>query len=843
MVNFKMRLNQKVTEKKINPVEIYETLDRTSEKGPLRPIQIQILEKWFADFRDKKDVIMKLHTGQGKTITGLLMLQSKLNEEKGPALYLCHNHQLVDQACEQALSFGIKFVRMDTAEFPAEFIDSKAILITTVQKLFNGETKFKIGAKSLQVATILLDDAHACIEVIKDAFKINLLQGSHPYQEIFELFSDDIQNQGAGTFADIKRNSFDALALIPYWRWKELHKEVSDILSKYSDIQNIRFSWPILKDIIGECQCVISGNSLEIAPYKNPLDMFGSFFKASHRIFMSATITDDSFLIKGLGLSSTVVKNSLSIENEKWSGEKMILIPSLIDESLDRSEMVSFFGKPKERNFGIVALVPGFEYTKDWKGYGSDIANKDTIVSHIRDLKEKKFGKTLVIANRYDGIDLPDSACRVLIIDSKPYSSSLFDRYLESTVGNSIVADKKLTQTIEQALGRAVRGEKDYCVIILIGSGLVQAVRNREIRQNYSTQTKTQIEIGLQIADFAKEDIKQGKKPKQAFRDLINQSLQRDEGWKEFYIEKMNNVDVIQTKQDTLNIFELESIAEEQYYNGEYEKAVNTIQKIIDSYVKTDEERGWYLQEMARYYYPFSKIESNRLQVIAQKKNRYLLKPIKGMEISKISSLSLKRIENICTWIRKFEDYSELSIEVDSTLSKLKFGVSSDTFEQSLDQLAKMLGFESQRPDKEWKEGPDNLWKVNDDTFLLIECKNNVKLDRDSITKEETGQMNNACAWFERVYGDRKTKNIIIISTKLISNAAGFNESVQIMRSNKLYLLVENVRGFYREFRAFDLKDLSDRIIQGLLEKYNLTVQDFLNDKYSEEPRRATNKS
>ncbi|MDT0173077.1 DEAD/DEAH box helicase family protein [Exiguobacterium sp. BRG2] len=843
MVNFKTRLNQKVIEKKVNPIEIYETLDRTSEKGPLRPIQTQILERWFTDFKDKKDVIMKLHTGQGKTITGLLMLQSKLNEDKGPALYLCHNHQLVDQACEQALSFGIKFVRMDNQEFPDEFIDSNAILITTVQKLFNGETKFKIGAKSLPVATILLDDAHACIEVIKNSFKITLPQGSHAYQEIFELFSDDIQNQGAGTFADIKRNSFDALSLIPYWRWKELHKEVSDILSKYSDNQNIKFSWPVLKDIIDECQCVISGKSLEIAPYKNPLHMFGSFFKASHRIFMSATITDDSFLIKGLGLNLEVIKNPLSIQNEKWSGEKMILIPSLIDESLTRTEMVKFFGQPREKNFGMVALVPGFEYTKDWKAYKSNIATKDSIVTDIGNLKEKKFDRTLVIANRYDGIDLPDSTCRVLIIDSKPYSSSLFDRYLESTVGNSIVANKKLTQTIEQGLGRAVRGEKDYCVIILIGSELVQAVRNREVRQNYSTQTKTQIELGLEIAEFAKEDIKQGKEPERALGELLNQSLTRDEGWKEFYTERMNEVGLIQPTHDTLNIFELERIAEEQYYNGEHQKAAKTIQTIIDSYVKTDEERGWYLQEMARYYYPFSKLESNRLQVIAQKKNRYLLKPIEGMEISKISSLSLKRIENICNWVRKFEDYNELSVEVDSILSKLKFGVSSDNFEQSLDQLAKMLGFESQRPDKEWKEGPDNLWKINDDTFLLIECKNNVKVDRDSINKEETGQMNNACAWFERVYGDRNRKNIIIISTRLISSAAGFNESVQIMKSNKLYALVGNVRRFYREFRAFELNDLSERTIQSLLEKYNLTVKDFLNDEYSEEPRRAMSKS
>jgi len=837
VVDFKNRLTQKVVDRKVNPIEIYETLDRSTEKGPLRPVQIEILEKWNDDFKDEKDVVLKLHTGQGKTIVGLLMLQSKLNEDKGPALYLCHNNQLVDQACDQASSFGIKYVKMETSEIPDEFTDSKAILITTVQKLFNGESKFKIGAKSKKVSAIILDDAHACIEVIKDAFKITLPATSHAYQEIFELFSNDIQNQGAGTFYDIKKKSFDALSLVPYWRWKALYKDVSSILSKYNNTTEIKFGWPVIKDIIEECQCIISGTHLEIMPYRNPIEMFGSFAKADHRIFMSATITDDSFLIKGLGLKADVIKNPLMVRDEKWSGEKMILIPSLIDESLSRESMVKFFGIPRKSNFGIVTLVPGFENTKDWEKYGSIVANKNTIVSEINSLKEKNFGKTLVIANRYDGIDLPDNSCRVLIVDSKPYFSTLFDRYIENCIGSNIVMNKKLTQTIEQALGRAVRGEKDYCAIVLIGPELVQAVRNKDFKKNYSLQTRTQIELGIEIAQYAKEEIVDGASPEKAFTGLLNQLLTRDDGWKEFYTQRMDEIPNSFEVGSALELLELERMAEEKYYNNDYEGAVKTIQSIIDKYVKTDEDRGWYLQEIARYNYPYSRAESNKMQIIAHKKNRFLLKPEVGMEIVKINPLSVKRIENICNWVRNFENYSELSIEIDNILSKLKFGVTADTFEKSLDDLAKILGFESQRPDKEWKEGPDNLWKISDDTFLLIECKNNVKLDRDSISKDETGQMNNACAWFDREYGDRKRKNIMIISTKKISNAAGFNESVQIMRSNKLFLLTENTKKFYKEFGKFDFSNLSERSIQELLNKYKLTVNDFITDVYSEEPR------
>ncbi|WCL59508.1 DEAD/DEAH box helicase family protein [Bacillus safensis] len=68
---------------------------------------MQLLDKWYKGFKNKKDVVMKLHTGQGKTIMGILMLKSILNEDKGSALYLCHDHQLVNQACEQTSSFEI----------------------------------------------------------------------------------------------------------------------------------------------------------------------------------------------------------------------------------------------------------------------------------------------------------------------------------------------------------------------------------------------------------------------------------------------------------------------------------------------------------------------------------------------------------------------------------------------------------------------------------------------------------------------------------------------------------------------------------------------------------------
>lgn len=79
MVNLRERLAKKKLQKPINPIEIYASLDRKASKGELRNVQKIILEKWFTERKDDKDLIIKLSTGRGKTLIGLLILQSKIN--------------------------------------------------------------------------------------------------------------------------------------------------------------------------------------------------------------------------------------------------------------------------------------------------------------------------------------------------------------------------------------------------------------------------------------------------------------------------------------------------------------------------------------------------------------------------------------------------------------------------------------------------------------------------------------------------------------------------------------------------------------------------------------------
>jgi len=542
MVDFKKRLNKAEIEKKTNPIEIYSTLDRRSIAGPLRPAQNKILNEWYEERLKDKDLIIKLHTGEGKTLIGLLILLSKINSGNGPCLYVCPNIYLVNQVKKDAKKFGIPYCSIDVdGSLPNDFIEGKKILITHVQKVFNGKTVFGIGNNYVDVNTIILDDSHACIDSIKDSFTISVGKTDVVYKKIFNLFSESLQKQGHGTFLEIENGDYNSFLPLPYWNWIDKSEEILQILSDNRDDRTIKFAWSFLKDNINDCQAFISGQRLEISPMHIPIEKFSSFFYAEQRILMSATTQDDSFFIKGLGFDIDAVKNPLENPEQRWSGEKMLLIPSLIDDALDYTTIINNLVPPSKKNYGIVSLVSSFSKTLVYRDLGAISPETEEIDEVVGNLKRGKFESSVVFANRYDGIDLPDEVCRILILDGKPYFYSLSDRYEESNRTNSDLINIKVAQKIEQGLGRSVRGEKDYSIIIIIGADLVKFIKSSRTSKYFSNQTKKQIDIGFEIAQLAIEDISDKTLPIDALRGLMRQSLQRDEGWKEFYVDEMNN--------------------------------------------------------------------------------------------------------------------------------------------------------------------------------------------------------------------------------------------------------------------------------------------------------------
>lgn len=828
MADFKKRLAGKKTEKPTNPLELYNTLDRTHDKGPLRPAQESVLSEWFKNCQTKRDVIVKLHTGQGKTLIGLLMLQSRLNAGSDPVVYLCPDHFLIEQTCEQAKQFGIKTCTAPD-NLPDEFLNRDSILVTSVQKLFNGLTKFGLNRQSINVDTVLMDDAHACADRIREACRIRIPYDQPAYSALRTLFSTDLEQQGVGTYADIVNGKYDAYLPVPYWAWLERESEIATILSKNSNSNNIKYAWPLLKNILKHCQCVISSQALEIEPYVAPLTNFGSYSKAKHRVFMSATVTDDAFLVKGLQLETDTITQPLTYSKETWSGEKMVILPSLIHDDLDREMIVNTFGKPNsKRTYGIVALVPSFARTKDWEALGAKVVDKGSVADAIATLRKSEFENTIVLVNRYDGIDLPDEVCRILIFDSRPYSESLIDLLQEQCRLNSEATLMRTIRSVEQGIGRSVRGEKDYSVIVIIGSDIIRLLREKGSRKYLSAQVATQIEIGLEIAEMAKQDIEEDSTPEEAFKTLIKQCIQRDPDWKAYYAEQMERVVPTSANEAILNIYAAELSAEQKYMANDYAGASKSIQTLLDSKAIHLDDTGWYLQECARYLYMSDRAESQKLQVAAHKMNHLLLKPPTGVTVTKLTIISHGRAERIVQWISGFSSYQDLDTTISDIFSNLAFGIKAEKFERSLNELSKALGFAGERPDAEWKEGPDNLWALDDKQYLLIECKSEVDVLRAEINKREAEQMNRSSAWFDKHYPGMKVKRLIIHPAGKIESAAAFTHEVEGIRESDLRKFVKACRDFFKSFESHDFNDLSSHHIQKMIDAYHLGISDLV---------------
>ena len=145
--------------------------------------------------------------------------------------------------CSEASKFGIPFCLIgDDNCFPDDFLNGKKLLITYAHKVFNGKSIFGVSNTFVRVGTVVMDDAHACIDVIKNQQTAIIKKSENEplYNKLFSVFEDDIRMQGEGTYFDIVNNKSDAFATVPYWNWQDKSSEVLGLSRKVLTIMTRR---------------------------------------------------------------------------------------------------------------------------------------------------------------------------------------------------------------------------------------------------------------------------------------------------------------------------------------------------------------------------------------------------------------------------------------------------------------------------------------------------------------------------------------------------------------------------------------------------------------------------
>src|SRR5436189_103168 len=93
--------------KETNPLKIFESLTLRGTVENIWEPQSEALKGWDAA-RDKSDVVVEMNTGGGKTLIGLLIAQSIVNETAGKVVFVCPTIQLIEQAKMRAEECGLE---------------------------------------------------------------------------------------------------------------------------------------------------------------------------------------------------------------------------------------------------------------------------------------------------------------------------------------------------------------------------------------------------------------------------------------------------------------------------------------------------------------------------------------------------------------------------------------------------------------------------------------------------------------------------------------------------------------------------------------------------------------
>lgn len=801
-------LNQKNI---IEPREIFLSLTNKSPKynGYLRDVQTEVLELWYQN-RNKKDNIIKMNTGSGKTVVGLLLLKSCINENKGKCVYVVPDNYLVEQVIKEANDLGINVTKdIDNINF----ISGKAILVINIHKLINGKSVFGINGK-IDIDSILIDDVHSCLEIAetKSMISINREKYTKLYQDILDMFYDSLKQQNESNLINIKdRDYASSPMLVPFW---DFNNKITELLNKFKDYKQediFKFNAPMIIDMLELCDCCISYDCIEISMRNLPIYKISSFENANRRIFMSATLEDDSILIRDFDIDPNI-NNVICPKNATDIGDRLIITPQAINPNITDEE-IKYQLKELSKHYRIVVIVPSCRRAIYWKDVADRIFNNDNINS----INNYNLGLDILI-NRYDGIDLKDDKCRVIVIDGLPNASTNYDQIKESMLSSSDDILREKVQKIEQGMGRGVRSNEDFCGIIIMGSKMPKILYDKQTRKYFSVATLKQIELSEMIVEsMERKDIKE-------FFEVLQLCLNRNEEW-----TRISRSVVSELKyKNKLNIQNRE-VKFRRACNELLAKNYNSAIKILEEYINEEKNevlKGYAQMILAKY---INLINPNRAQEVllsAKKLNKNIIAPINGIRYQKTDMYN-EQAKELQNFIKNNNiKPNEYLIMINDILSNLNFESSHNEFEESIRLLGKYIGLFSERPEKEYNNGgPDNLWGMGDNLYYVIECKN--ESNSTEISKRDCGQLHNSKSWFYKEYGSKfKCIPIIIHRNNKFEKSASPEEDFRILDKDNLDLLKENVQKFVIALCS-DISNIDNLDI--LLKNYNLTKDNFIN--------------
>lgn len=690
--------------------------------------------------RNLHDVAVVLNTGAGKTLVGLLIAQSLVNETQRQVVYACSSIQLVEQTAEKAGGYGLPVTTYYRRAFSNGLYDSAEVpCVTTYQALFNGKSKFETD----DIAAVIFDDAHTAEHILRDQFSLVIPRSEmgETYRDIAALFLPYHKSVGLGTsYEEALGEEPSRIFWVPPFEVRGNLAELRRILleAKLGQSTETMFPWEHIRDHEELCCLMISSTDVTLTPPTVPVSTLACFNPNVRRVYLSATLRAPDTFARAFGRKPELIVSPATPAGEC---ERMILVPSVAEGVEDDVSSAKETIKDKK----ALILTPSFRRGTGWR----DIANlpsRQEVPQAVNSFRRAAGPRKLILAARYDGIDLPGDTCRVLVIDDLPTGLGMLERFQWEFLHMENSFRSTLASRIVQSFGRISGGMSDHGVVMITGQNLVkwlQLPRNRSLLPEFLMK---QIQVGFTLSRYLNTT--------EGLSESANACLTRDQAWIDFYsgnmqdhigesglagldIEKSSTVALAETKFGEL------------LWRREFQAAALVLEEALDDGFDLSQSTGAWLAfwlgcvlEMsgdsatAREYY--SRAYANQSNL-----------PRRTSKTGKRAAPLNKQVASVQEQMRVGHPHpSSIAIPktMTSDLGALE-GISTVAqTEEALRCLGQYLGLESIRPDKEFDTGPDVLWVGKDGHAICME----LKTDKESAThywKKDISQLHDHIQW------------------------------------------------------------------------------------------------
>lgn len=714
--------------------DLFGRLDRRATHTSLRPVQVSALALLDAQ-QSEKDTVIKLSTGSGKTVVGLVYAEKMRITHRGePVVYLCPTTQLVEQVLQTALDIGVPATVFPEKGLPYDGFSGDAVLVCTYDRMFNSRSVFE--SKNIRPSAIVLDDVHAGVDRVRGCYTAKIPTACEA--ELRALLMPLCENTDPATWRGIDNSSSTANYEVPFWIWTSVQAGVARLLEKHKDEENLLFHWDNISRYLELARVCVSGTSVEVSLPLSVTEENKPYASAKHRLFMSASIKDGSPLIADLGCDPEAFGRLIQPPEDEGAGERMILPVSLIGPDVTKKEIAILCGTLAEST-NVVVLTSSAAQANDWTDEGASLHQGSDVEGALKKLRSTS-GNYVVFAQRFDGVDLPDDACRVLVIDGIPSGDRLCEQVDSSRQKDSPEYDVRTVNRFEQALGRAVRSSADYAAVLLVGTDIAAFIGRKSVKDLMEGRTLVQVELGRDLAKM-----KPGQPVSEVLYGMINGLLSRNEGWKEAHRANVKGAPVTKRACASLTAHEQLAVALRKAWiyakSRNFQAAVHSLGEAGRDLTLHEVQRAELLYRTAAYLHHFDPASAAEAYLSVFQMNSDFPRP--GKTVARKFSRIAQQSVSLRDFFGEFSSANAALAKLDEIKGRLVFAQDADIVEQGLHQLGKALGASSSRPEKATGRGPDNLW-IFDDVAYCIEAKNEKS---SKIFKKDAGQLSLSHKW------------------------------------------------------------------------------------------------